>query len=171
MQVIRDWLGLGIGLGVGEFGGWLLAGAVADGVLPGGPELPPAGLVLLRDGVGEAERLAVADCAGPRVKDMPVPSDESADWLLPGGDETAGRIVVAAPLVNVGPLPDSSVYPVTPSATAATPPMIAERRRLLPVLPREPPRARRSRRSRRREGGCPGAPGGSGSHTALIAGP
>lgn len=126
-------LGLGLGLG-GPPGPAALP--EEDGVGGfGAVDPPPAGFVAVCDGVGEAEWLGDGDFDGPLVRDMPVPSEAFADWPVPPADaETAGRIVVAAPLANVGPLPLSSVYPVTPSATAITPPMSSERRRLRRAL-------------------------------------
>ena len=172
-QVLGDWLGLGVGVPPPPEPDVGLAEAEPDG-WPGGLDPPPAGLVCFGVADAEAEEVAewlgVGECDGRFTTDMPVPSEELADWLLLADGETAARIVVAAPLVKVGPLPVNSLYPVMPSARAATPPMTSERRRLLRALSAAWPEAPGPLRSRRRAA-CPAAPGGAGSHTALIAGP
>lgn len=114
-QDLGDWLGLGVGVEVpGPPAPEVCVGAAVPDGWPGGVDPPPpAGLVCfgLADAEAEAdgEWLAVGECDGPVVRDMPVPSEELADWPAAVGDEAAGKIVVAAPLVNVGPLPVSSV--------------------------------------------------------------
>jgi hypothetical protein len=85
-----------------------------------------------------------------------------------GDDETAGRIVDAAPRAGALPPPLSPATPTAAAAaTAAAPPaMNVLRRRFGPAFGRAAPRDAPERRA------C-GAPlgAGSGSQTALIAGP
>lgn len=166
-----------MGLSAAEADGWP-AGGDSPPATPA-PAPAPAGVLCFGladvDADAEAdaddERLGVGECDGRFVTDMPLPSEAFAAWPSSADEETAGRTVVAAPLLNAGPLPVISLYPVTPSATTATPPMISERRRCRRPRPRAGPLAPPApRRSRRRET-CPAASGGAGSHTALIAGP
>jgi hypothetical protein len=120
---------------------------------------------------GEAEALLVNDT----WFDMPGVPEGSEDGAA--DDETAGRIVVAAPSTGPGPGPSSAMNPPVATAaiaTAATAPAISERRFFLRdadsrAAARVAARPCAVRRPGRR--GAAADPAGPGSQTALMAGP
>lgn len=79
--------------------------AACDGVVAGGdPVVDADGLA-----VAEAEALVERVGVGLLVRETLLPSELFSDWPVSLDGEAGGRIVVAAPFTNEGPLPSSSV--------------------------------------------------------------